>query len=137
MADTSIFDIAGSAMTAQKVRLNTVASNLANANVVSGDAESAYRARMPVFETVLREQGGRAEGGMVRVADIRESTAEPQERYAPNHPRANDDGYVFSSNVNMAEEMANMTSAARSYQTSVEVLNTTKQLMLRTLRMGQ
>ena len=137
MAGTSIFDIAGSAMTAQKVRLNTVASNLANASVVSGDADGAYRARMPVFETVLREQGGRVDGGLVRVADIRESAAAPKQRYAPDHPLANGEGYVYGSNVNMAEEMANMTSAARSYQTSVEVMNTVKQLMLRTLRMGQ
>ena len=137
MSDASIFDIAGSAMAAQKVRLNTVASNLANANVVAGDADSAYRARMPVFETVLREQGGSAEGGLVRVAEIRESTAEPKQRYAPQHPLASDAGYVYGSNVNMAEEMANMTSAARSYQTNVEVMNTVKQLMLRTLRMGQ
>lgn len=136
MADSSIFDIAGSGMTAQKVRLNTVASNLANADVVSADPESAYRAKVPVFETVLREQGG-SESGLVQVTDIRESQAPPEKRHDPGHPLADESGYVYSSNVNMAEAQANMTSAARSYQTNVEVMNTAKQLMLRTLRMGQ
>jgi flagellar basal-body rod protein FlgC len=137
MAGFSIFDVTGAAMTAQKVRLNTVASNLANAGVVSGNPDTAYRARMPVFETVLREQGARQDAGLVRVAAIRQSDAAPEARYAPDHPRANDEGYVYRANVNLAEEMANMTSAARSYQTNVEVMNTVKQLMLRTLRMGQ
>ena len=137
MADSGIFDIAASGMTAQKLRLNTVASNMANANVVAGDPESAYRAKMPVFETVLREQSGAADSGLVQVTDIRESNAAPEKRYEPGHPLADDEGYVYSSNVNMAEAQANMTSAARSYQTNVEVMNTAKQLMLRTLRMGQ
>lgn len=137
MAGFSIFDVSGAAMAAQKIRLNTVASNLANAGVVAGDPESAYRARMPVFETVLREQGGRQDAGLVRVAAIEESAAPPEARYAPGHPQANQEGYVYRANVNLADEMANMTSAARSYQTNVEVMNTVKQLMLRTLRMGQ
>lgn len=137
MADSSVFDIAGSGMTAQKLRLNTVASNLANADVVSGDPESAYRAKVPVFETVLREQGGGSDSGLVQVTDIRESQAPPEKRHDPGHPLADESGYVYSSNVSMAEAQANMTSAARSYQTNVEVMNTAKQLMLRTLRMGQ
>lgn len=130
-----IFDAAGSAMSAQTVRLNTVASNLANADVVAPDAQSAYRARMPVFASVLSEQEGAADG--VRVDRLVLSEAEPQREYAPEHPQADADGYVWHSNVNVVEEMANMTSASRSYQSSVEVVSTVKRLMLATLRMGQ
>ena len=88
MADSGIFDIAASGMTAQKLRLNTVASNMANANVVAGDPESAYRAKMPVFETVLREQSGAADSGLVQVTDIRESNAAPEKRTSPSLPTA-------------------------------------------------
>jgi flagellar basal-body rod protein FlgC len=130
-----IFDAAGGAMSAQTVRLNTVASNLANADVVAPDAQSAYRARMPVFASVLSEQEGAADG--VRVDRLVLSEAEPQREYAPEHPQADADGYVWHSNVNVVEEMANMTSASRSYQSSVEVVSTVKRLMLATLRMGQ
>ncbi|MEE4382339.1 MAG: flagellar basal body rod protein FlgC [Pseudomonadales bacterium] len=130
-----IFDAAGSAMSAQTVRLNTVASNLANADVVAPDAQSAYRARMPVFASVLSEQAGAADG--VRVDRLVLSEAEPQREYAPEHPQADAEGYVWHSNVNVVEEMANMTSASRSYQSSVEVVSTVKRLMLATLRMGQ
>jgi flagellar basal-body rod protein FlgC len=130
-----IFDAAGSAMSAQTVRLNTVASNLANADVVAPDAQSAYRARMPVFASVLSEQEGAADG--VRVDRLVLSEAEPQREYAPEHPQADAEGYVWHSNVNVVEEMANMTSASRSYQSSVEVVSTVKRLMLATLRMGQ
>lgn len=130
-----IFDAAGSAMSAQTVRLNSVASNLANADVVAPDAQSAYRARMPVFASVLSEQEGAADG--VRVDRLVLSEAEPRREYAPEHPQADADGYVWHSNVNVVEEMANMTSASRSYQSSVEVVSTVKRLMLATLRVGQ
>ncbi|WJW74613.1 flagellar basal body rod protein FlgC [Thiohalobacter sp. IOR34] len=133
-----VFDIAGSAMSAQTVRLNTTASNLANADSVAGDAASAYRARQPVFAALLKglnPADGSAVG--VQVAGVSESTAEPEKRYEPSNPLANEEGYVFVSNVNPVDEMVNMISASRSYQNSVEVMNTSKQMLLATLRLGQ
>ena len=138
MALFKVFDIAGSAMSAQSLRLNTTASNLANAETVASSPEQAYRARQPVFAAMLKGLYG-DEGASVgvKVAGITESKAEPQERYAPDHPLADEKGYVYLSNVNPVDEMVNMISAARSYQNSVEVLNTSKQLLLATLRLGQ
>jgi flagellar basal-body rod protein FlgC len=117
----SIFDIAGSAMNAQMLRLNTTASNM------------AYRARQTVFETVMSQ----AAGGPVAVPQIVESQAPVMKRYEPGHPMADGDGYVYGSNVSAVEEMANMISASRNYQSNAEVFNTTKSLMLRTLQLGQ
>lgn len=134
MANFSIFQIAGSAMNAQSVRLNTVASNLANADTVANTPEAAYKARMPVFATELR---GAAEQAGVNVAGIVESTQAPERLHQPGHPDADADGYVYTSNVNTVEEMVNMISASRSFQTSAEVLNTSKELMLRTLDIGR
>ena len=130
-----IFDIAGASMGAQSVRLNTTASNLANANSAAGSARDAYRARHPVFETVMRDASGASAG--VRVTDIVTSDKEPAKVHNPGHPAADEDGYVYMSNVNPMEELVNMISASRSYQNSVEVLNTSKELLLRTLRLGQ
>lgn len=130
-----IFDISASAMSAQSVRLNTVASNLANADSVSSSPETAYRARMPVFREVLDSQN--SAGSSVRVQQIVESQAEPPQIYAPDNPQADADGYIYRSNVNVVEEMANMTSASRSYQSNVEAMSTIKRLMLATLRLGQ
>ena len=128
----SIFDIAGSAMRAQNMRLNTTASNLANANSVASTAENAYKARYPVFAAILED-----EIGGVKTLGIVESAREPTKRYEPGHPLANKEGYIFNSNVDTVEEMANMMSATRSYQSNVEMLTTVKQLMLQTLKMGQ
>ncbi len=140
----NIFDIAGSGMGAQAVRLNTVASNLANADVVAGSPADAYRERQPVFATVLdaaaSAPGLRAngtDGAPVRVVGIRESQAPPRRSYEPNNPLADGDGYVYRSNVNPIEQMANMISASRSYQSNVELMNTSRQLLERTLRLGQ
>ena len=135
---STIFDIAGSAMNAQMLRMNTTASNLANADVVSTTAEGAYRARQPVFATVLANAAasGAASGG-VQVTGVNESQAEVPRRYEPGNPMADKDGYVFGSNVDPVEEMANMISASRAYQSNAEVFNTTKTLMLRTLQLGQ
>lgn len=127
----SIFDIAGSAMRAQSLRLNTTASNLANASSVAGTAEEAYKARHPVFAAVLEN-----EIGGVRSRGVVESTREPEMRYEPGHPLANEEGYVFGSNVDNVEEMANMMSASRSYQSNVDMISTVRQLMLQTLKMG-
>lgn len=127
----SIFDIAGSAMRAQTLRLNITASNMANAGSVAGSAEEAYRARQPVFAAMLENQIGG-----VRSRGVVESRREPQMRYEPGHPLANEEGYVFGSNVDHVEEMANMMSASRSYQSNVEMIATVRQLMLQTLKMG-
>lgn len=129
----SIFDIAGSAMNAQMLRLNTTASNMANVDSVSGTEAGAYRARQTVFATVMQD----AAGGPVEVPEIVESQAPVPKRYEPGHPMADADGYVYGSNVNAVEEMANMISASRSYESNAEVFNTTKSLMLRTLQLGQ
>lgn len=137
----NVFDIAGSGMSAQAVRLNSVASNLANADVVSGSPDTAYRARQPVFATVLDNAAGMAgagpDGARVRVVGVRESLAPPRKTYAPNNPLADANGYVYHSNVNPIEQMANMISASRSYQSDVEMMNTSRQLLESTLRLGQ
>ena len=136
-----IFDIAGSSMSAQSVRLNTTASNLANANTVAGSAEAAYRSRQPVFQTVMDQQlaPGQVEGASagVRVAGVVETDAPPVRVHQPGHPSADAEGYVYLSNVNVVDEMVNMISASRSFQTSVELMNTAKQLALKTLSIGQ
>jgi len=140
MSSFKIFDIAGSGMAAQSVRLNTVASNLANADSVSGSAETAYRARHPVFEAVRAQMAGGpngAAGTAVRVSDIVEDGRAPEMRYDPGNPLANAEGYVFAPNVNVVEEMVDMISASRAYQNNVEVMNTSKELLLATLRLGQ
>ncbi|MDH5189951.1 MAG: flagellar basal body rod protein FlgC [Gammaproteobacteria bacterium] len=133
---SQIFDVSGTAMTAQSVRLNTIASNLANAETASSSAETAYRARQPVFSTILENEKGNSAGG-VKVLGIVESPLPPKQFYNPGHPMANKDGYIFMPNVNAVEEMANMISASRSFQSNVEVMNTAKQLMTHTLRLGQ
>ncbi len=131
----TIFDIAGSAMSAQNIRLNTTASNLANSETVSGSEQKAYRSRQPVFATML-DQANQAVAG-VRVTGITTDNSAVQKEYAPQNPMADEQGYIYKSNVNPVEEMANMISASRSYQSNVEVMNTSKELMLQTLRMGQ
>jgi flagellar basal-body rod protein FlgC len=134
-----VFDIAGSAMSSQSVRLNVTASNLANAQSVGPDEASTYHARQPVFSAVMQSlRGGTESAGLgVKVDGIVESKAPLEQRYEPGHPLANAEGYVYLPNVNMIDEMSNMISASRSYQSNVEVLNTSKQMMLATLRLGQ
>ena len=140
-----IFDIAGSAMSAQSVRLNTTASNLANAESVSSSAETTYRARRPIFAAALADalQGeGRSSGGDqaavgVEVKGIVESQAPLQREYNPAHPMAGKDGFIYRSNVSQVEEMADMMSASRSYQTNVQVADSAKQMLLQTLRLGK
>jgi len=133
----NVFDIAGSAMSAETVRLNVTASNLANAQSVGSSEQSTYHARHPVFAAVMESLQGDAGGVGVAVRGIVESQAPLEQRYQPEHPMANEQGYVFLPNVNIVDEMANMISASRSYQGNVEVLNTSKQLMLATLKLGQ
>lgn len=138
MSMFKVFDVAGSAMSAESLRLNVTASNMANANSVSSSEGGTYRARQPVFAAMLEQAtGGQQASVGVQVKGVVESQAPLQQQYNPNHPQANEEGYIFLPNVNMVEEMANMISASRSYQSNVEVINTAKQLMLRTLTMGQ
>lgn len=132
-----IFDIAGSSMSAQSLRLNTTASNLANAGTAAGSAEEAYRSKQPVFQTVINELSADNASAGVRVKDVVESNAPPVKVHQPGHPQADAEGFVWMSNVNPVDEMVNMISASRSYQNSVEVLNTSKDLLLRTLSIGQ
>lgn len=137
MSLSDVFAIAGSAMNAQSIRLNVTASNLANAGSVHGDPSRVYRARQPVFAsfgTALVDQSGIAG---VRLAGIVRSNAPLDVQYRPEHPDANEDGNVYVSNVNTVEEMVNMLSASRSYQNSIELMNTTKDLLLQTLSLGR
>lgn len=134
MSSFRIFDIAGSALSAQSLRLNTVASNLANADAVSGSPDAVYKARMPVFKADTSQSESNPG---VQVLGVVESQAEPQKRYEPGHPLADAQGYVYAPNVNSVEEMVNMISASRSYQGNVEVMNTAKQLALQTLNLGK
>jgi len=146
MSSFKAFDIAGSGMSAQSVRLNTTASNLANAESVSGDPNRVYKARHPIFEAVRAQLQASAMQGQVngdngnaavRVTGIYESQAPATARYEPGNPLANADGYVYAPAVNVVEEMVNMISASRSYQNNVEVMNTSKELLMATLRLGQ
>lgn len=133
----NIFDIAGSAMTAQSVRMNVTASNMANADSVSSSSGQTYRARHPVFETVFNDAMDNSLSSGVRVAGIIESQKQLRMEYNPAHPQADAEGYIFYPNVNPIEEMTNMISASRSYQNNVEIINASKQMLLQTLRMGQ
>ena len=143
MSINAIFDLAGSAMSAQSIRLNTVASNLANAQTASSSIGQTYRARHPVFAPLYQEQlgaGGVMQGDAqagVQVLGIVESDAPLQPRYEPHHPLADEQGYVYYPNVNVVEEMADMISASRSFQINVQVVEAAKTLAQRVLALGQ
>ncbi|MCP3662832.1 MAG: flagellar basal body rod protein FlgC [Gammaproteobacteria bacterium] len=137
MSMFSIFDTAGSGMSAQAMRLNLVSSNLANADSISSSYGETYRARHPVFAAKLDGFTRDASATGVQVKGVVESQEPLQREFKPDHPLANEEGFIFHPNVNMVEEMANMISASRSYQSNVEVVNTAKQLMTATLRLGQ
>lgn len=133
----NVFDISGSALSAQSIRLNTIASNMANADVVGSTPDAVYRARHPVFSTMFDDAMGNRHAAGVRVDEVVESTVEPAKEYSPAHPMADEEGYIYRSSVNTVEEMANMISASRSYQSSVKAMETTKQLIMATLNMGK
>ncbi len=135
MSLDKIFDIASSAISAQSQRLNVVASNLANADAVAGSDGQAYRARQVVFETRQAGRSGAAAG--VQVAGVVEDTTPGRQVYDPKHPMADEQGYVTHSNVDAVEEMVNMISASRAYQNNIEVMNTARQLLLKTLQLGR
>ena len=133
----SVFDVAGTGMHAQSIRLNTTSSNLANANSASSSTDQTYRARHPVFSQIMDSFDTDSSTTGVRVMGIIESQTPLKSEYNPGHPMANEEGFIFMPNVNVVEEMANMISASRSYQTNVEVMNTTKEMLMRTLAIGQ
>jgi flagellar basal-body rod protein FlgC len=147
MSLASVFNIAGSGMSAQTTRLNTVASNIANAETVSSSADQTYRGRHPVFATVLQGQssgdsgslfGSQGDAGQgVQVSGIVEDPSNLDARYEPNHPSADKNGYVYYPNVNVVSEMADMISASRSFQTNADIMNTAKTMMQKVLTLGQ
>jgi flagellar basal-body rod protein FlgC len=132
-ANLSIFDISGRAMAAQLVRLNTTASNMANAGTVSGSEASAYRAMKPVFRTVMGEHGT----ATVAVDRIATSQTAPTKRHDPAHPLADKDGNIWEAAVDSAAELVEMIETSRQYQNNVQVLQTAKGLITETLRLGQ
>ncbi|MCU1716470.1 flagellar basal body rod protein FlgC [Pseudomonas sp. 5P_3.1_Bac2] len=149
MSLTSVFNIAGTGMSAQSTRLNTISSNIANAETVSSSVDQTYRARHPVFATMYQtatqnsgDQGSlfaeQDQSGVgVQVMGVIEDQSSLMPRYEPDHPSADENGYVYYPNVNVVEEMADMISASRSFQTNVEMMNTAKQMMQRVLTLGQ
>ena len=134
MSMFNVYQVSGSALTAQSLRLNAVASNLANAESIAGPDGKPYRAKQVVFEAAP-VAGTAAQG--VRVKQVVEDASPGRLVYDPRSPAANEQGYVTMPNVSAVDEMVNMISASRSYQTNVEVMNTAKQLLLRTLSLGQ
>lgn len=145
MSLDAIFNIAGSGMNAQSLRLNTTASNIANAQSASSSSDEVYRARHPVFAAAFNQtNGGMMQAGNaddatagVQVLGVVESDAPLQKRYEPHHPLADEEGYVLYPNINVVEEMTNMISASRSFQANVEVMNSAKQMVQRVLSLGQ
>ncbi|EWC41014.1 flagellar basal body rod protein FlgC [Stutzerimonas stutzeri] len=147
MSLSSVFNIAGSGMSAQSTRLNTISSNIANAETVSSSVDQTYRARHPVFATVFQQADGQPEqslfaeqdqaGAGVQVLGVVEDQGELQARYEPNHPAADESGYVYYPNVNVVEEMADMISASRAFQTNAELMNTAKTMLQKVLTLGQ
>ena len=135
MSISNVFEIAGSALTAQSQRLNIVASNLANADSATSSSNTVYRAKQVVFSAVPLEKG--MQGSGVRVNSIVEDPAPARMVYDPKHPMADGNGYVAMPNVNVVEEMTNMMSASHAYQTNLDMLNTAKNLLIRTLALGQ
>ena len=150
MGLSNIFEITGSALNAQSIHINVIAGNMANSQTTSGSEAGAYRARRPVFASVMASSMGSLALGRpmtantstgsnvtgVRIDSFADSNTPIEQQLMPENPFADEDGYIYLSNVNMVEEMAYMMEASRSYQANIEVLNTSKELMLRTLSMG-
>ena len=133
----NIFDVAGRAMSAQLVRLNTIASNLANANNVAGSAEESYRPIRPIFETKFSDRIKENGIATVDAVSIESLDRDPEKIHMPDHPKADKDGYIYNAPVNVEEEMVEMLEASRQYQNNVEVVSTLRALMMRTLNMGK
>jgi len=147
MSLSSLFNIAGTGMSAQTTRLNTVASNIANAETVSSSMDQTYRARHPVFATMYQNSQGQTDnslfqsqdgaGAGVQVMGVVEDPSNLEARYEPNHPAADANGYVYYPNVNVVQEMADMISASRSFQTNADIMSTAKTMMQKVLTLGQ
>ncbi|MCP5429565.1 MAG: flagellar basal body rod protein FlgC [Chromatiaceae bacterium] len=137
MSSFKIFDIAGSGMNAQNLRMNVVASNLANVDAVSSSIDETYKARQPVFKAVLDQANLRSPAVGVQMTGVVESQAPLVREYAPQHALADKDGYIYRPNVSVVEEMANMISASRAYQNNVEVVNATRQMLSATINIGR
>ena len=133
----NVFDISGRAMAAQLVRLNTIASNLANAGNLASSEEEAYRSLKPVFETQYADEVRKNGIATAQAVDIVESNRLPEKLYLPDHPSADDDGFVYSAAVDIEEEYVEMMEASRQYQNNVEVITTLRTLMMRTISMGK
>ena len=133
----NIFDISGRAMSAQLLRLNTVASNLANANNVSSSAEDAYRAIKPVFETKYAESFEQSGVATVDAVNVKAINRQPEKVFMPEHPKADEQGFIYNAAVNVEEEMVEMLEASRQYQNNIEVISTLRALMMRTIQMGK
>ncbi len=129
-------DVTASALSAQSIRLNTIASNLANAESVAGSAEETYRERMPVFQALYEELSNKPGLAGVRVMGIIEGTEDPLQQYSPEHPLADSAGYIYKPSINVVEQMANMMSASQSFKANIEAMNTYKQLMQQTIQLG-
>ena len=140
MSFENIMSISGGAMDAQTARINLAASNIANADTVDNSRESAFKAKRAVFKTILEDEvyrGAKLVAGGVKISEITEDTAINPTRYDPSHPMANEEGFVFGSNVNVMTEMVDIKAASRSFESSVEASNTAKRLMMRTIEMLQ
>jgi flagellar basal-body rod protein FlgC len=135
----NVFTISGTGMSAQSVRLNTTASNIANADSVSSSIDQTYRARHPVFAAEMQKAAaGHGDSSVgVKVLGIVESDQPLNIEHAPNHPMADKDGYIYKPNVNVIEEMTNMISASRSYQTNVQLAESAKNMLNKTLTLGK
>ncbi len=136
MGPFHICSIATSGMHAQTVRLNAIASNLANADSVASNAGETYKAKVPIFQAILDEATGQPTGG-VRVKEIAHNKAPAKMEYDPTHPLADEKGYIYRPNVNVIEQMADMIDASRTYESNMEIINTTKQIALRLIQLGK
>ena len=133
----NIFDIAGRAMAAQMVRLNTISSNLANAGATTGDPETVYKPLKPEFKTQYSENVKKSGISTVNVSKVVELQKEPFKIFDPNHPLADGDGYIYKAPINVEEEMVDMMDASRQYQNNIEVVTTLKALTLKTINLGK
>ncbi|HHA2842580.1 TPA: flagellar basal body rod protein FlgC [Stenotrophomonas maltophilia] len=135
MSNLPIFDIAGSALQAQSVRMSTIASNLSNADTVAGSADAVYKPLEPIFQAVTSKNDPNITS--VKVKEITQSDAAPIKRYEPGHPLADGDGYIYQPDIDPVAQMVNLISTSRNYQAGVEMLTTAKELALATLTMGR
>ena len=133
----NVFDISGRAMAAQMVRLNTIASNLANAGNLASTEEEAYRSMKPVFETRYADRVNESGMSTAQVVGVAKLDRKPERIYMPDHPKADEEGFVYSAAVNVEEEFVEMLEASRQYQNNIEVVTTLRALMMRTINMGK